>query len=50
MKMERNDFPVGEYWRVQYNLEYPEFYTKLYQLFTIEIFHVKYKVSDFFLC
>jgi len=31
----------------KYNLEYPEFYTKLYQLFTIEIFHVKYKARFF---
>ena len=28
----------------QYNLDYPDFYTKLYELFTVEIFFVKYKV------
>ena len=29
----------------QYNLEYPDFYTKLYALFTVEVLFVKYKVG-----
>ena len=33
----------------RYNLEYPEFYTKLYQLFTPELLHVKYKARFFHL-
>jgi len=38
----------------EYNLDYPDFYTKLYELFTVEIFFVKYKarffhMSDIFL-
>ena len=33
----------------KYNLEYPEFYTKLYQLFTPELLHVKYKARFFHL-
>ena len=31
----------------KYNLEYPEFYTKLYQLFTPELLHVKYRARFF---
>ena len=33
----------------KYNLEYPEFYTKLYQLFTPELLHVKYRARFFHL-
>ncbi|PIK50120.1 putative nucleolar complex protein 4-like [Apostichopus japonicus] len=33
----------------KYNLEYPEFYTKLYNLFEPSIFHVKYKARFFHL-
>ena len=33
----------------KYNLEYPEFYTKLYQLFNPELLHVKYKARFFHL-
>merc|ERR1719410_3319595 len=33
----------------KYNLEYPDFYTKLYQLFTPELLHVKYKARFFHL-
>jgi len=33
----------------KHNLEYPDFYTKLYQLFTPEILHVKYKARFFHL-
>ncbi len=33
---------------VQYNLEYPDFYTKLYALFTVEVLFVKYKVTYIF--
>ena len=33
----------------KYNLEYPEFYTKLYKLFTPELLHVKYKARFFHL-
>ena len=32
----------------QYNLDYPDFYTKLYELFTVEIFFVKYKVINIY--
>lgn len=33
----------------KYNLEYPEFYAKLYKLFTPELLHVKYKARFFHL-
>jgi len=33
----------------KHNLEYPEFYTKLYQLFTPEVLHVKYMARFFHL-
>jgi len=33
----------------KYNLEYPDFYAKLYELFTVEIFYVKYKARFFHL-
>ncbi|XP_063970978.1 nucleolar complex protein 4 homolog isoform X1 [Lytechinus pictus] len=33
----------------QYNLEYPEFYSKLYAMFEPSIFHVKYKARFFHL-
>lgn len=33
----------------KHNLEFPQFYKKLYQLFTAEIFHVKYKARFFHL-
>jgi len=33
----------------QYNLEYPDFYKKLYKLFTPEVLHVKYKARFFHL-
>ena len=33
----------------KHNLEYPEFYTKLYQLLTPELLHVKYKARFFHL-
>ena len=33
----------------KHNLEYPEFYTKLYRLYTPELLHVKYKARFFHL-
>jgi len=33
----------------KYNLEFPDFYSKLYELFTVEIFYVKYKARFFHL-
>jgi U3 small nucleolar RNA-associated protein 19 len=33
----------------KYNLDYPDFYAKLYSLFQVEIFHVKYKARFFHL-
>ena len=33
----------------KYNLDYPDFYKKLYSLFQVEIFHMKYRARFFFL-
>ena len=34
---------------VNYNLDYPDFYKKLYELFRVEVFHVKYRARFFHL-
>ncbi len=33
----------------KYNLDYPDFYRKLYSLFDVEIFHLKYRARFFYL-
>ena len=33
----------------KYNLDYPDFYKKLYSLFNVEIFHLKYRARFFYL-
>jgi U3 small nucleolar RNA-associated protein 19 len=33
----------------KYNLDYPDFYKKLYSLFDVEIFHLKYRARFFYL-